>query len=179
MYEFLIGSVRDMKAGSRNARIEYERMASAYGSDLYRYGFWLCSDSGKTYHLVVKTFDSAWKEMANSRESRIRKTWLFSELRKEYFDELKRSGAPQAAAKSIHKVANQNPHQRPLGVQELRGAISALPLEFREPLVLRELNGFNCSEIGSICNISESIAKKRLLQAKRELSLFYNQRGLE
>jgi RNA polymerase sigma factor (sigma-70 family) len=56
-------------------------------------------------------------------------------------------------------------------VAQLRSAIAALPTEFRETLVLRELQGFGYREIASMTGVPIGTVMSRLARARRRLLL--------
>ena len=56
-------------------------------------------------------------------------------------------------------------------VAQLRSAIAALPPEFRETLVLRELEGFGYREIASMTGVPIGTVTSRLARARRRLLL--------
>jgi RNA polymerase sigma factor (sigma-70 family) len=56
-------------------------------------------------------------------------------------------------------------------VAQLRAAIAALPTEFRETLVLRELQGFGYREIASMTGVPIGTVMSRLARARRRLLL--------
>lgn len=58
----------------------------------------------------------------------------------------------------------------------LREALEALPTEFREALVLRELEGFSYKEIADIADIPLGTVMSRLARARTHLQRFLQQR---
>src|SRR2546428_288408 len=61
----------------------------------------------------------------------------------------------------------------------LREALDALPAEFREALVLRELEGFSYKEIADIANVPLGTVMSRLARARRQLQRSLLQRMKE
>ena len=59
----------------------------------------------------------------------------------------------------------------------LRAALESLPLEFREALVLRELEGFSYKEIADVAAVPVGTVMSRLARARRQLSAALNQKG--
>ena len=53
--------------------------------------------------------------------------------------------------------------------QLLRDALDALPVEFREALVLRELEGFSYKEIADIVDVPLGTVMSRLARARQRL----------
>lgn len=65
-------------------------------------------------------------------------------------------------------------------IELLREALAELPVEFREVLVLREMEGLNYREIGEIVDIPLGTVMSRLARARKRLQVkFTNQHGKE
>jgi RNA polymerase sigma-70 factor (ECF subfamily) len=61
--------------------------------------------------------------------------------------------------------------------QLLRQALDELPVEFREVVVLRELEGFSYKEIAGIANIPTGTVMSRLARARDRLKQLLVNRG--
>lgn len=61
----------------------------------------------------------------------------------------------------------------------LRAALEELPLEFREALVLRELEGFSYKEIAEIAEVPVGTVMSRLARARRQMQRHFAQKGNE
>lgn len=59
----------------------------------------------------------------------------------------------------------------------LRAALEALPLEFREALVLRELEGFSYKEIAEVAQVPVGTVMSRLARARRQLQEHFARKG--
>lgn len=59
----------------------------------------------------------------------------------------------------------------------LRAALEALPLEFREALVLRELEGLSYKEIAEVAGVPVGTVMSRLARGRRQLQASLNQKG--
>ena len=58
--------------------------------------------------------------------------------------------------------------------QTLRQALEELPLEFREAVILRELEGLSYKEIAGIVNVPIGTVMSRLARARKRLQLRLN-----
>jgi RNA polymerase sigma-70 factor (ECF subfamily) len=54
-------------------------------------------------------------------------------------------------------------------VLRVRRALQQLPEEFRQPLVLREIDGLSYEEIGGILDIPLGTVRSRIFRARQEL----------
>jgi RNA polymerase sigma-70 factor (ECF subfamily) len=59
----------------------------------------------------------------------------------------------------------------------LRAALEALPLEFREALVLRELEGCSYKEIAEVAGVPVGTVMSRLARARRQLQNQFARKG--
>jgi len=59
----------------------------------------------------------------------------------------------------------------------LRAAVEELPLEFREALVLRELEGFSYKEIAEVADVPVGTVMSRLARARRQLRGYLDRKG--
>ena len=59
----------------------------------------------------------------------------------------------------------------------LRAALEALPLEFREALVLRELEGLSYKEIAEVAEVPLGTVMSRLARARRQLQGAFHRKG--
>ena len=59
----------------------------------------------------------------------------------------------------------------------VRAALEALPLEFREALVLRELEGLSYKEIAEVAEVPLGTVMSRLARARRQLQGALNRKG--
>jgi RNA polymerase sigma-70 factor (ECF subfamily) len=63
---------------------KFNKLAQAYGTDLYRYAMWICGDDALSKDLVQETFLRAWKALDNLKDTGAAKSWLITILRREY-----------------------------------------------------------------------------------------------
>jgi len=74
---------------------------------------------------------------------------------------------PMDAASSFHSS----------DTDALRAALETLPLEFREALVLRELEGLSYKEIAEVAEVPLGTVMSRLARARRQLQGALNRKG--
>ncbi|HEX9372317.1 MAG TPA: sigma-70 family RNA polymerase sigma factor [Roseiflexaceae bacterium] len=103
--------------------------------------------------------------------------WLLAIVRNTCYTWLRHNRAHELATpfdEDIHGAESEalNPEtivQRSAEGQLLREALEALPLEFREVVVLRELEGLSYKEIAGIADIPIGTVMSRLARARRRL----------
>jgi RNA polymerase sigma-70 factor (ECF subfamily) len=158
-------------AASRTAdrRIAFERLVLEHGAALYRSARWLCGDPQVAEDLVQETFARAWRAFDALRETRAARAWLFVTLRREHA-RLHERQRPQGDGTPLESILSPHPglDDRP-EAWALRRALSALAVEYRDPLLLQVLGGFSCDEIGVALELSPQTVATRLFRARRRL----------
>jgi len=142
-------------------------MVHAYAADLYRFAYWKCRDRATAEDLVQETYARAWAAWPDLRDEKAAKHWLFTILHREHarLYERKRIDIDERELEGL-MVAAEVEAQRSV---ELREAMWALPLPYREPLVLQVLGGFACGEIAQMLALSEAAVMQRISRARRAL----------
>ena len=142
-------------------------MVHAYAADLYRFAYWKCRDRATAEDLVQETYARAWAAWPDLRDEKAAKHWLFTILHREHarLYERKRVDIDERELEGLMVTAEVEA-QRSV---ELREAMWALPLPYREPLVLQVLGGFACGEIAQMLALSEAAVMQRISRARRAL----------
>lgn len=152
--------------GMGNAQTRFEALVNALGADLYRFAYWLCRDRARAEDLVQETFLRAWRSLDNLREEKSAKSWLITILRREHARGYERY-TPEWQETELDEIpADGAPHME---VLHMRRELAALPEEYREPLLLQVLGGYNCDEIAAMLNLSTSAVMTRLFRARQKM----------
>ena len=160
-------SVFNVKAGKHR---RFESLVGAYSTDLYRFAYWLCGDHSIADDLVQETFLRAWKALDNLEDEKKAKSWLLTILRRENARrfERKRLDLVDIESCSIEDEHIQSPEQ--LTEQgELHRAILQLDKNYREPLLLQTIGGFNTAEIARMLKLNMNTINTRLFRARNQL----------
>jgi RNA polymerase sigma-70 factor (ECF subfamily) len=137
---------------------------------------WLVRSDTDAEDLVQDAYLRAWKAFAGFQGSDA-KAWLLTIVRNACYTWLKsrrleNQNTPFDEAIHGNWDASDNPHTR-LALdrdrQSIRRAVEALPVEFREVLVLREWQGFSYREISEIADIPIGTVMSRLVRARERL----------
>lgn len=158
------------------------RLLEAYGDRLYRLGRRLCHEPDYAEDLVQETFLRAYRGWDRFERRSEPLTWLYTIASRTCRRlERRRAGEPRRIESLSRLLAGGE--QRELDVswdeesalegairieeiEHLHRAISALPPEFRLPLVLKELEGLSLREVGEILGVREATVKTRLHRAR-------------
>jgi len=155
----------------------FEQHIMPHMNAAYNLARWLTSNDSDAQDVVQESYLRAFKYFGGfgGRDSR---GWLLRIVRNVFYDWLKRNRGEEAGEpfdEEMHGVMDetQGPDGRLLlekaDHELLHKAIDSLALEFREILVLRELEGFSYNEISRLANIPLGTVMSRLARARERL----------
>lgn len=155
--------------GSKQQR--YEKLVQLYHADLYRYGYWLCKDADIAQDLVQETYLRAWKSLDSLLDQAAAKAWLITILRRENARrfERKQFDYDDAAEQDLLADQEQLTAEQYCDNHIVREQIAALNDEYREPLVLQAIGGFNSDEIANLLQLNVNTVNTRLFRARNLL----------
>ncbi len=163
------------------------RLVEEQGGLLFSLGMRFCGDSDEAEDLVQETFIQAYRSWGSFEHRSKVSTWLFS-IASRVCQRMhrKRAGEPdhigslqellpfgdpviaQVASDLEEEVVKQI---RMESVGEMEAAIAALPLNFRMPLVLKDIVGMTVPEISEATGLEEGTVKSRVHRARLKLRL--------
>jgi len=131
----------------------------------------LCGDKERADDLVQETLFKAWNHLDSFREGTNLKAWLFTILRNTYFSERRKrkrevEDADGSYAANLATPPEQHGH---MDMQDFLGALSRLPDDQREALVLIGAAGFSYEEAAEISNCAVGTIKSRVNRARNRL----------
>lgn len=128
----------------------------------------LCGDVERGDDLVQETLVKAWTNFRSFKEGTNLRAWLFTILRNEFYSQMRKKGrevedvdGTYAERLSVH--ASQFGH---VELAELRKALSAIPADQREALLLVGASGFSYEEAADICGCAIGTIKSRVNRAR-------------
>ena len=121
--------------------------------------------------LAQEALAKAWQARASFTIGTNMKAWAFMILRNQFYTDKRRSWRnvqldQEAAERTL--VAKDDPIA-PLELNELRMALSALPHEQREALILIGAGGLSYEEAAEICDCAVGTVKSRVSRARQAL----------
>ena len=128
-----------------------------------------CRDRGRAEEMAQEAFLRAWRGLASWRSESSFSTWLFSIAANVYRSELKRF----PTAVPLDEAAEPSAPAVQLSDSELRGqneavrrAVLALPLRYREPVILYYFHEMDVGRAAQTMGLPEGTVKARLARAR-------------
>ena len=157
-------------------RSRFERATLPHLDAAYNLARWLTLDEHAAEDVVQEAFCRAAKFFAGFRGSDGR-TWLLAVVRRAAYDWLAKRQAWAAAAsfdEEVHGRTDDSQDPEHLAIREadlqlLRQALEELPPEFREAVVLRELEGLSYQQIAAVIEVPVGTVMSRLSRARKQL----------
>jgi len=132
----------------------------------------LCGDRDRADDLVQETLFKAWNHLDSFKEGTNLKAWLFTILRNTYFSERrKRKREVEDADGSYAARLSSRPEQPGhMDMRDFQEALSHLPEDQREALVLVGAAGFSYEEAAEISGCAVGTIKSRVNRARGRLA---------
>ena len=160
----------------QNKLARFEQAVLPHLDAAYNLARWLTRNDHDAEDVVQEAYLRAFKSFGGFYGVDGR-AWLMTIVRHTCYDWLKQNRAAELSTpfdEEIHSGAGEesNPETlllRKADSQLLRQALEELPLEFREIVILRELEGFSYKEIADIADIPLGTVMSRLARARKRL----------
>ncbi len=152
-----------------HAEPSFEDLVVCYSKYLQRYALWLAGDRHTAEDLVQETLLRAWKSLHKLQNPKAIKGWLITILRRENARRFERY-QPQISSIPTEELGDRHrDYDTSTEAFALRQALDALPVEYREPLILQVVHGFSQKEIALRLSISSAGVGTRLFRARQKL----------
>jgi RNA polymerase sigma-70 factor (ECF subfamily) len=153
----------------------FEQSIMPHMDAAYNLSRWLAGNDSDAQDVVQDAYLRAFKFFAGFRGGNSR-AWLLRIVRHAFYDWLKKNRRDEEVTPFDEELHDIEDLARPDALllekadrELLHKAISELPLEFREILVLRELEGFSYKEISEVADIPLGTVMSRLARAREQL----------
>jgi RNA polymerase sigma factor (sigma-70 family) len=168
------GAVLILEAKGKLAR--FEQTILPHLDAAYNLARWLTRDEQDAQDMVQEAYLRAFKFFDAFRGGDGR-AWVLTIVRNTCYTWLHQNRAHEITTvfdEETHSVDSDTSNPATLVLrsadhQLLRQALDELPVEFREVMVLRDLEGFSYKEIGDIANIPTGTVMSRLARARERL----------
>ena len=168
--------MKDERLQPHNSRARFEQVVLPHLDAAYNLARWLTWNEHDAEDVVQEAYLRAWKFFGSFHGGESR-SWLLTIVRHTCYTWLQHNRAHELTTvfdEAHHSVedAAANPETLLLQSAEqqiLRQALEALPVEFREVVVLRELEGLSYKEIAAITEVPLGTVMSRLARARKRL----------
>src|ERR1044071_6708038 len=132
----------------------------------------LCGQMDKADDLVQEALVKAWSNLGSFTEGTNMRAWMFTILRNVYYSEhRKRRREVQDADGMFSARLVVHPSQiGHMDMQDFREALSKLPPDQREALILVGASGFSYEEAAELCEVAVGTIKSRVNRARSALT---------
>jgi RNA polymerase sigma-70 factor (ECF subfamily) len=145
--------------------VAFEALVRSYQGDVWRLCFHLLGNSAMADDVTQDAFVRAFRFLHRYRGDSKFSTWLFSIARNCALDEVRRNQRRRKVTDIIEAQPERAPVRTELGI-EVREAVTALPLELREPLVMIDILGQSYAEVAETMGIPVGTVKSRVHRAR-------------
>lgn len=152
----------------------FEGIVRRWQGPLVNMAWRYCRDRSRAEDMAQEAFLRAWRNLAQWRRESSFSTWLFALAANVFRSELKRvptvtaslDDAPEPArpASQYHGLRLQSQHEA------VRRAVLALPLRYREPVILYYFHEMDLAAAAATMHIPEGTLKARLSRARALLA---------
>jgi RNA polymerase sigma-70 factor (ECF subfamily) len=176
--------LEDWALSEKEMRARFERLVMPHLDAAYSLATWLVRDDAQAEEAVQDSYLRAFRYFDSLRGDDAR-PWLLGIVRNTCYSLLQRArqdGAPlpfdeegcgeDAVAAGAVVSFPVNPEAaaiREADCESVRSALRALPVEFREAVVLREIHGFSYREIAAACEVPIGTVMSRIARGRRLL----------
>ena len=150
----------------------------------YNLARWLAGNDADAQDVAQEACLRAFKFFGNFRGDKPR-AWLLTIVRNTFYTWLQKNRPQSVVAIDDDELAEIEDQTGKPGAfhradaDVLRAALETLPLEFREAIVLRELEGLSYKEIAEVAGVPVGTVMSRLARARRQLQNHFAQKGNE
>jgi RNA polymerase sigma-70 factor (ECF subfamily) len=139
---------------------------------LRAFGISLCGDVDKADDLVQETLQRALANIGSFQPGTNMLAWLITILRNLFYANYRklRREVEDADGRYAESLKSQPEQDSKLEFEELRDALSKLPYDQREALILIGGSGFSYEEVAKICGCAPGTIKSRVNRARSRLA---------
>jgi RNA polymerase sigma factor (sigma-70 family) len=165
-------------------RARFERLMVPLMKEAYNLARWLMRNDDDAQEVVQDSYLKAFRFFEGFHEEANGRAWLLRIVRNTCYTALGARNAKEkgmALDQEMNEVEDPAPGPRAhlatkATVEAVREAIAALPMDFREVVVLRELEGLAYKEVADVVGIPLGTVMSRLSRARDQLQLLLRER---
>lgn len=161
--------------GSATKTGSFEQTVMPHLNAAYNLARWLTRNAADAEDLVQEAYLRAFRSF-DTFQGEDGRAWLLAVVRNTCFTWLRKKGNQPTAEfdEQMHSTADQSPNAESVLLNQaalgsLHGCLEALPLEFREAIVLRELEELSYKEISDIARVPVGTVMSRIARGRKRL----------
>lgn len=162
-----LAAVERVLAGDVQA---FEAIVRRWQGPLVNMAWRYCRDRGRAEELAQEAFVKAWRGLASWRREGSFSTWLFALAANVFRSELKRFPTVNVSLDEVAEPAmpavQHNVLAANLNSEAVRRAVLALPLRYREPVILFYFHEMDVAMAAQTMGLPEGTLKARLSRAR-------------
>jgi RNA polymerase sigma-70 factor (ECF subfamily) len=166
--------------GTHRSAEEFETVALPHLADLYRSAVHMVRDRSDAQDLVQNVYLQAWKAFDRFTSGTNCRAWLFkilfNEIRHYRRGWFRNKPASEGEQRFEDTIAYEPPIPEEVRDEDILQALDAIPLEFREVILLADVHEFAYKEIAETLNIPVGTVMSRLSRGRRQLRLLLGER---
>jgi RNA polymerase sigma-70 factor, ECF subfamily len=146
---------------------------------LRAFAYSLVGRSDRADDLVQQALTKAWTHHQSFQLGTNQRAWLYTILRNEFYSEMRKKRREVEDADGVYSrnLAVHPAQEGHLDLADMRSALSELPADQREALLLVAASGFSYEEAADICGVAVGTIKSRVNRARNRLSELLNVTG--
>ena len=161
----------------------FQAIALPHLDAAYNLARWLCRNPGDAEDIAQEAFLRAFR-FFDTFHGDLARPWLLTIVRRVWYDEWRRRSTSEAvtpfdelrddAPPEGWETASADPETLAIRAEDARGvheALQRLPVEYREVLVLREMEDLSYREIAAIADVPVGTVMSRLARGRRRLAV--------
>ena len=169
-------------AAARNGDQEsFEKLVRLYEKRVFSLTSRMCRNSADAEEAAQEAFLAAWQALPAFRGDASFATWLYRLVSNACVDILRREGRHQVMAgpslddeESSPEPPDKSPSPHALAERaelrrQIEAGLAALPPEYRQVLILREIHQCTYDEIAQICSIDLGTVESRINRGRKRL----------
>jgi RNA polymerase sigma-70 factor (ECF subfamily) len=154
----------------------FAELAMPHFASLYNLAFWLTQDRAAAEDLVQETYVKALKGFPSYHQGTNFRAWMYRILRNTFLTTQAGLKAAVSLDSDDVRVAEPATDETPEVVlltraeqETIRKALEALPMHFREIILLTDLEEMNYKEVGLALNVPVGTVMSRLFRARKAM----------
>lgn len=166
-----LADVERVLAGETRA---FEGIVRRWQGPLINMAWRYCRDRGRAEELAQEAFIRAWRGLAQWRRESSFSTWLFALSANVFRSDLKRIPTVNLPVEDVAEPAEpasqHHDFERGERSESVRRAVLALPLRYREPVILFYFHEMDVAAAARTMGVPEGTVKARLARARSLLA---------